>query len=406
MTITDIQLPTAPTRQQPTFVPSREGDDRFVGLAAQIGAIAAEHASTHDGDATFVSEAYEAMRSTGYLGLVVPTELGGLGATARQACFAQAELARYDGATALAATMHLYNSLVQGFRRRAGAADAETALRRVVDEGLVIATSGGSDWLWVDTVAVPTDDGFRVSGRKRFCSQAPGATVVATSAVVGPPEPGSEVLHFSVPLAATGVRIEETWDTLGMRGTASHDLVFDDVFVPTERITGRRPWGELGGPLKVAVVHFAPLGAATYLGVAAAARDLAVAGTVDRARGTSALTDRASVHRQVGRMDGALRGAWWSVLGSLDEVSADGDIVRVDGPALATVTLAKRQAVLAAIDVVDQAMELDGGRSYFRSSPLERRFRDVHAGTFHPLSPEATLAFAGRLALGVGTDTE
>jgi alkylation response protein AidB-like acyl-CoA dehydrogenase len=41
-----------------------------------------------------------------------------------------------------------------------------------------------------------------------------------------------------------------------------------------------------------------------------------------------------------------------------------------------------------------------GGRSYFRSSPLERAWRDVRAGTFHPLTPEATLAYAGQLALG------
>jgi acyl-CoA dehydrogenase len=68
--------------------------------------------------------------------------------------------------------------------------------------------------------------------------------------------------------------------------------------------------------------------------------------------------------------------------------------------------LAKRQAVLAAIAVVDQAMDLGGGRSFFRSSPLERRVRDVRAGTFHPFTPEVTLAFAGRVALGVGTDAE
>lgn len=406
MTLTTPTRPVTDTSTEATFIPTRDGDDRFVPLAAEIGAIAAEHAADHDRDATFVTEAYEAMRSTGYLALVVPTELGGLGATARQACFAQAELARHDGATALAATMHLYNCLVQTFRRRAGAPDAEVALRRVVDEGLVIATSGGSDWLWVDTVAVPTDTGFRVSGRKTFCSQAPRATVVATSAVVGGAGPGAEVIHFSVPLAADGVRIEETWDTIGMRGTASHDLVLQDVEVPAERIAGRRPWGELGGPLKTAVVHFAPLGAATYLGIAAAARDIAVEDAANGRRGPAASADRPSVHRQVGEMDAVLRSAWWAVLGSLDEVGVDGDVARADAGALATVTLAKRQAVTAAIDVVGRAMDLDGGRSYFRSSDLERRFRDVRAGTFHPLAPEATLAFAGRLALGVPTDTE
>jgi acyl-CoA dehydrogenase len=408
MTITSpAPAPTSTAvRTNATFVPTRPGDDEFVELAARIGAVAAEHASDHDRDASFVAEAYELMRSTGYLGLVVPTELGGLGATIRQACFAQAELARHDGATALASTMHLYNALVQTFRRRSGAPDAEGVLRRIAEEGLIIATSGGSDWLWVDNVATPTDTGFVVSGRKHFCSQAPGATVLATSAVIDAPGEGAEVIHFSVPLGSPGVRVEPTWDTLGMRGTASHDVVLEQVEIPAERIAGRRPWGQLGGPLKAAVVHFAPLGAATYLGIAAGARDAAVRAAVEGSRGPTPLVDLPAVHRQVGAIDATLRGAWWSVLGALDEVCTDGVVAAADGPALATATLAKREAVLAAIDVVDRSMDLGGGRSYFRSSVLERRHRDVRAGTFHPLTPEVTLAFAGRLALGVGTDTE
>lgn len=402
-------VPDAPTASRPdaTFRPSRPGDDAFVDLARRIGAVAAEHATEHDRDASFVHEAYEAMRASGYLGLVVPTELGGLGATARQTAFAQAELARHDAATALASTMHHYNALVQVFRRRSGAPGAEAVLRRVVDEDLVIATSGGSDWLWVDSVAVPVDGGYRVSGRKDFCSQAPEATVVATSAVLGDAAEGSEVLHFSIPLGAPGLRVDDTWDTLGMRGTASQTLVLEDVVVPEAAVSGRRPWGKLGGPLKAAGLHFAPVGAATYLGIAAAARDLAVAGAATARRGPASIADLPRTHRQVGAMDAALRGAWWAVLGSLDEITdEDGVVDAVDADRLATAMLAKRQAVEAAVAVVDLAMEVLGGRAYFRSSALERRYRDVRAGTFHPFTPEVTLAYAGRLALGVDTDTE
>ena len=130
----------APAATYPT--PARPGDDRFVSLAAEVGAVAAAHADAHDRDATFVSEAYDAMRTNGYLRLAVPEDLGGLGASIRQVCYAQAELARHDGATALAVAMHMYLTLMQAFRRRQGAADAEAVLRRVAEEGLVIATSG------------------------------------------------------------------------------------------------------------------------------------------------------------------------------------------------------------------------------------------------------------------------
>lgn len=387
--------------------PVRPDDDRFVGLAARVGAVAAAHAAEHDRDASFVFPAYEAMRDVGYLRLAVPEELGGLGATLRQACYAQAELARHDGAAALAVCMHLYNVFVQGFRHRNGAPDAAGALRRVADEGMVIAASGGSDWLWPSTVAIDDGEGgFRVSGRKVFCSQSPAATVVSTSAVLGDPGPGAEVLHFSVPLAAEGVRLEETWDTLGMRGTASHDLVFEDVAVPAERIVARRPWGELGTPLAAAVIHFAPLGGATYYGIAAGARDAAVAAAAERRRGPKALAELPRVQRQVGVLDADLRVAWWALMGSIDEIGDIGGGYGADPAAVSTMMLAKREAVMAAIRVVDGAMDVLGGRSYFRSGPLERAFRDVRAGTFHPLTPEATLAYAGKMALGGDGATE
>jgi acyl-CoA dehydrogenase len=306
---------------------------------------------------------------------------------------------------------------MQGYRWRHGAPDAEGVLRRIAGEGIVLATSGGSDWLWPTTVAVPVDapsdgsdggDGggeqyFRVSGRKAFCSQSPAATVVATCAVVGEPGDGAEVLHFAVPLAADGVRLEETWDTLGMRGTASHDVVLEDVLVPASKVTGRRPYGEFGGPLAAAAVHFAPVVAATYFGIAAGARDDAVDGLGGATRGAQPRAAIPRVARQVGLMDATLRGAWWSLLGSLDELGDDYPV----GPAtLATVMVAKRQVVAAAIEVVDLAMDTQGGRAFFRRSPIERAYRDVRAGTFHPLTPEATLAYAGKLALGDPGTTE
>jgi len=397
-------LTDAPTRPASTYpTPARPDDDRFVPLAAEIGEIAARHAADHDRDATFVAEAYEAMRERGYLALAVPEELGGLGASLRQVCYAQAELARHDGATGLASAMHQYLTVMQGFRRRAGAPDAEGVLRRIAAEGIVIATSGGSDWLWPTTIATPVSENggaptaYRIDGRKMFCSQSPGATVVATCAVVGEPGPDAEVIHFSLPLAAEGVTLVETWDTLGMRGTASHDVVIEGVEIPADKIAGRRPYGEFGGPLAAAALHFAPIVGATYHGIASGARDAAVAATASGSRGPAALGDLARVQRQVGLMDATLRVSWWALMGAIDEL---GDAYTAGPETLNTVMVAKRQAVLGAIEVVNLAMDTLGGRSFYRRSPLERAFRDVRAGTFHPFTPENTLNYAGKLALG------
>ena len=384
-------------------IPVRPDDARFVHLAARIGAVAAAHAAEHDRDATFVAESYIAMREHGYLALAVPDNFGGLGATLRQVCYAQAELAQHDSATALSAAMHVYQTLMHAYRHRTGAIDAEAVLCGVAEHGLVIATSGGSDWLWPTATAVPDGACFRVSGRKMFCSQSSAATIVSTCAVVGEPHEDAEVLHFSVPLDTDGIRIEETWNTLGMRGTASHDVVFDNVIVHTDNLVGRRRYGEFGTPLLAAAVHFAPVVSATYFGIAAAARDTAVAATVVDTQSPVRPGALPRTQRLVGLMDAKLRSAWWALIGAIDEL---GDDYVASPSALATVMLAKRQAVTGAIKVVDLAMDVLGGRSYFRKSSLERAYRDVRAGTFHPLTPESTLTYAGKLALGDAGITE
>jgi alkylation response protein AidB-like acyl-CoA dehydrogenase len=102
-------------------------------------------------------------------------------------------------------------------------------------------------------------------------------------------------------------------------------------------------------------------------------------------------------------MDSRLRASWWSLLGALGET---GDPPVPSHETVSTLMLAKRECVLAAKEVVDLAMDTLGGTSYFRSSPLERAYRDVRAGTFHPFTPEVTLVHAGRLALGDDVSTD
>lgn len=382
----------------PETIPTAAEDPRrHVEVARRIGERCAETAARHDREGTFVAEAYEAMATHGYLALPVPVELGGAGASVTQVCHAQAELARHCGSSALAATMHLYNAFVLTARYRAGAADAGTTLGRIAADGLIVTTSGGSDWLWPTTVAEERDGGFVVSGRKSFNSQAPVGKVMTTSAVVGEPGPDAQVIHFALPMGSEGVTVVETWDTLGMRGTASHDVRLDGVFIPAERVLERRPWGRFGRGLLASATYFAPIGAAVYWGIAAQARDDAVAGLARRRRGTAPAATLEPVQRQVGLMDSRLRVSWWALLGALAEV---GDPPTLSHETLSPLMIAKRECVLAAREVVDLALDVAGGAGYHRSSPLERALRDVQAGRFHPLTPEATLAHAGRLALG------
>ena len=147
------------------LVPAQPDDDAFVPLAAALGAEFAPRAGGYDRDNAFVFDNFERMREAGYLRLAVPVELGGLGASMRQVCFAQAELARSCASTALAVNMHLYLTLSQVFRWRRGATAAEGLLRRVASEGLVLMTSGGADGIW--------PSGTAVRGERRLPRQRP-----------------------------------------------------------------------------------------------------------------------------------------------------------------------------------------------------------------------------------------
>ena len=386
---------------QPT--PTRPDDDRFVPLAADLAERFRPEAARHDRENSFPEENFRLMRETGFLRLAVPEELGGLGATMRQVCLAQAALAKGCASTALAVNMHHYLVLANTFRWRNGAAPAEGLLRRVANDGIVLMTSGGSDGIFPSGTAVKNGDGYRVTARKVFCSQAPVASVLTTMAVYDDPDEEKVVLLMGIPTSSPGFEVLDTWDTLGMRATASQDVQLTDVNVGEGQIAARRPWGKVDGPLRVAGSHFAPPVAAVYHGVAAAARDEAVRIVSGRRDGEGRpLAEDATIQRQIGLMDSLLRTSWWSLLGALDEM---GDGYAPDEQRFGTVMLAKRHVVTAATEVVDLAMSVAGGGAYFKRSPLEQAYRDVRAGEFHPLNPEKTLLWMGRAALAQPVDT-
>jgi alkylation response protein AidB-like acyl-CoA dehydrogenase len=368
----------------------------LVAWAAELGSEINAHASRHDREGSFVAEAYELLRSSGYLALAVPEELGGHGATIRQVAMAQRELARHCSSTALASVMHHHVVLFTAWRNRRGMPGAEATLRRVADEGIVLVSTGGADLTRPRGEARRVDGGFVVSGRKIFASQAPVGTVLSTMFAYDDPDEGRIVLNMAVPVAAEGVTIVETWDALGMRGTGSHDVELRDVFVPDEKIMARRPHGKLDNALQVILSIAMPPIAAVYLGVAEAARDHAVAAVADSPRRLDP-----TVQRQVGLIDTRLRVAGWALDGALAVV---GDDPQPSMTTVAAVMAAKREIALAGVEVCDLAMEVAGGAAFSRTSPIEQAYRDVRGAKFHPLTPDESLVHAGLVALGLPAD--
>jgi alkylation response protein AidB-like acyl-CoA dehydrogenase len=377
MTITNISITT-----------SRPAD--LSSWAHELGRAIAPNARGHDLDGSWVDDSFDHLRANGYLALAVPTELGGMGATISEVAAVQRVLGRYCASTALALAMHQHVTAFTAWRYRRGLPGAEATLRRVVDEGILLVSTGGADFARPRGAAIKVDGGYRVSGHKVFASQSPAGTVLSTMFPYDDSERGRRVLNVAVPFSDPGVTVHDTWDTMGMRGTASNEITVDDVFVPDDKVMADRPYGVVDPPLQViASIAFSIISGA-YLGVA----DAAVAGALE------AVADRGddpSIQRQVGLMHHRLQVAAWALDGALALV---GDDPQPSMETFVAVMAAKREVALAGVEICDVAMELAGGSAYFRGSTIERAYRDIRAAKFHPLSPEDTLRHAGRVALG------
>jgi acyl-CoA dehydrogenase len=197
-------------------------------------------------------------------------------------------------------------------------------------------------------------------------------------------------------MRADGVAIIETWDTIGMRGTGSHDVELNDVFVADAQVMSRRPWGTIDPPLQVIISCAMPVIGGVYLGVAEGVRDKVIA----RVAGTEKALDPIT-QRLVGLLDYKLRVARWSLLGAINEIGDDPQ------PSMHNVVVAmqaKRAIAQEAVSACDTVLEIAGGSAYFRKAGLEHAVRDVRGVLFHPLTPELTLVHAGKVALGVPAD--
>jgi alkylation response protein AidB-like acyl-CoA dehydrogenase len=359
-------------------------------LAADVADAARPHAARHDLEGSFVEEGVAAARDSGYLAAPVPSELGGPGALTKDMASAQRILGRACGSTALACSMHLHLVLASAWRWRRGDVVVEPLLKRVAADRLVLVSTGGNDWTRPTTVATPVDGGWRVNGRKTFASMAPAAGVAVTFAVIGAAEPGAEVIAFGLPLTAEGVRVEETWDAAGMRGTGSHDIVLEDVFIAEGQVSARRTWGELDRPLLVASLHAWPVIYATYLGVAE--------GLVQAVLDSGKVREERA--REVGLLDGALRTAGWAIDGVLADLGDDPDPTL---DAFVALQQMKRTVTLACQEVANVAADVAGGGAYAKRGEVDRMIRDLRASLYHPDGPEATLVHSGRFRLGLVT---
>lgn len=361
----------------------------WVAEARRIALAIGEVASLHDAEESFVGDGFARLKAAGFFKALVPTELGGGGASLATMCECIAIIAAACGSTGLAFSMHCHLVAAAAWRREHQGAPTEGLLKRVAAEDLVLVSSGGSDWLESGGTAVRVDGGYRITARKPFASGSPVGDLLMTSARYDDPVDGPTVLHFAVPLRAAEVEHLATWQVLGMRGTGSNDLAIADFFLPDAAVSGRRPAGEWHMLFHViSKIAFAMIYAA-YAGLAQAARDRAMAVAAARAPDS-----------RVAILAGALENELLSC--RLAHARAV-EIAETWAPGPDTTSAAMQLRTLTgryAIATVEKAMELAGGASFYRKTGLERIFRDVQAARFHPLTELPQQELTGRTMLG------
>jgi alkylation response protein AidB-like acyl-CoA dehydrogenase len=386
---------------------------RLVAIAERLSVDLAARAAEHDREGTYPFEAIDALKTAGYFAAPVPVDLGGLGvSSAHDLVVASSRLARGDASIAIGVNMHLVAVLNMERRRQvAVAAGAQrrargfaASLAQIARDGVVLAAAiseRGQDLTRPATVATRTDGGWRVDGRKMFCTMSPAATDLYVAVTYVDDDGIERYAYAMVPTDAPGVLIDDDWDALGMRASGSDSVSFEGVELPESGVRGGFHAGDpvpyMERNLVAGLFH-----AAASLGIAESADAIARRAAVGRINGDARprmqVADNAvdlaaarGVLSRAGTLIDDHRAANPARDGSAEEVAA----LFAEGQA------AKAFVNEAAARIVERALALSGGAGYVNGSPLARAYRDVKAGSFmHPLGANRAYDYLSRVALG------
>ncbi len=375
-----------------------------VESARRIASLAYERAAEGERERKLSRDLVEAMIEAGFFRLCVPAAIGGGEADPATLIEVCEELARGDSAAGWCIAVMSTAGMVAGYIPEDSAREIYGDSSSVV--GGVFAPRGK---------AVSAEDGFRVTGRWPFSSGVDHCGWVMGGCVVienGAPRmldggrPDVQLALFPKP----DVEVIDTWKVSGLRATGSHDIAVEDLAVPTERaasIITQAP--RESGPLYAFPVFglLALTIAGTALGIARAAiEDLIELAAGKTPTGSMrSLAERPVTQTRIAQAEAGVLAAraflYDAVATAWAAAQAGGEITIEHRAAL---RLAATHATAASAAAVDIAYELGGGTSIYETSPLQRRFRDVHAATQHMLIGPSTWELTGRLMLGLPAD--
>lgn len=380
--------------------------DDLLRKVGGVSAVLCDNAPVSEAQRCLADASVAALRDAGLFRLYTPRDLGGFEVDPVTAMIVFEELARIDGASGW--NVQLSSAIVPAFAWFSDAAVSEIF-------------KGGPDLIFAGTLgppgrAVPTEGGFRLSGRWSCVSGCqhcawligPGIVMNGDQPVVRADGQLNELLFA---FRARDVEIIDSWHTLGLRATGSHDVRADGVFVPHHRATEfgplTKPARAFGGPLyRMTIWPTTANLAATAVGIARASMDALVGlGRKTPAYTKHPLGERPMVHFEAARAEAALGAARAYLHASL----RDGWESVIDGGGLdlqkkMAIQLATTHAIRTAADVTAIVHELAGMSAVRDGAGFHQRFRDAHMITQHAFGAAARFESVGRVMFGLESD--
>ena len=359
-------------------------------VLSQLGPEFKKRAPVFDRENKFVEENLLALKEMGVYKALIPKDCGGHGISYSELCHFLNSLAQRCPATSLALSMHQHLIATLTFKHLKGDAASSKTLQMIAAKDLVLVSTGAADWLTSNGSAQKVDGGYKINCIKHFCSGSPIAHVAVMSCAYNEGE-DEQVIHFSAPLASEGVEVLNDWNAMGMRGTGSHSIVFKDVFIPGEGINLIRKSGAWHPLFNVVSVLAFTIIMSVYVGIAQAITEYALKNISDRP------TRDASSIALLGRMQNHFQIMKWA----FDDMSRTANNFDFSPSDENTNKIFQAKSLIAknGRECAQSAMEALGGSSYLKSLELERLYRDIMAGEFHPIQSGKQEAFLGSFLL-------
>ena len=347
------------------------------------------------------------LRRRDYYRMYRPRERGGLGFDPVSGFRVVEELSRIDSAVG-------WNVAIANACECFGAyLDDQTTAKIFGPADTVLA--GG---LFPPRKAVPVEGGFRVSGKSLFNSNCHAANWLLVEALIFDGDEqrldnDGNPLGLFMFIPSSDAEIIDNWDTLGMRGTGSHDVDIRDVFVPESHTAPLVPLETAGSAAYSGPMHrltFWPpvaINGVPALGIAQAAIDdfIELAASKVHAYTTNTLRDRPIVQLRLAKAQAKIRAArayLYDTFNTSWDVAVAGDFLTIDQKA--DCQQAATHAIVASAEAVELIHSIAGTAAIRKDAPFERYFRDIHVITQHAFVCESRFEAVGQIRLGLDSN--